>query len=100
MFEQIESSPSTVMSGTAEEVARLLRQTREQRTVAVTFSDDEQGVAAEQVMRRVMEFLPQLIRERQQETLKNLTDVFLTSLAPRRQLVSKPVHAFRPKQRP
>jgi hypothetical protein len=51
-------------------VARLLRETPDQRIVAVTFPDDDQGRAAEQVIQRVMKFLPQLIRERQQETLR------------------------------
>jgi hypothetical protein len=87
------------MSGTGQEVARLLHQTREQKTVAVRFPDDEQGRAAEQVVRQVMEFLPQLIRERQQETLNKLTDAFLVSVTPRKRLANRLVRAARPKQR-
>jgi hypothetical protein len=68
-------------------VARLLHQTPEQKTVAVRFPDDEQGRAAEQVVRQVMEFLPQLIREHQQETLNKLTDAFLESATPRKRLL-------------
>lgn len=49
----------------------------------MTFPDDEQGRAAEQVVRRVMELLPQLIRERQQETLNKLTDALLVGVTTR-----------------
>jgi len=82
MLEEISGSTSAVMSGTGREVARLLHQTPEQKTVAVTFPDDEQGRAAEQVVRQVMEFLPQLIQERQEETLKKVVNVLLTDVTP------------------
>jgi hypothetical protein len=99
MPEKIESSPSAVMSGTGWEVARLLRETPDQKIVAVTFPDDEQGRAAEQVIQRVMAFLPQLVRERQQETLKKLIDAFLSDATARRRLATSPVHPSKPKQR-
>jgi len=82
MPEGIESSASAVMSGSGRDVARLLRESADQRIVAVTFSDDEQGRAAEQVIQRLLAFLPQLIRERQQETLEKLIDAFLSGIAP------------------
>jgi len=71
----------------------------EQKTVAVTLPDDEHGRAAEQVIRRVMEFLPQLIRERQQETLNKLTDAFLVSVTPPKRLANRLVRNAKPRQR-
>lgn len=50
--------------------------------MAVTFADDEQGAAAERVIHQVVEFLPQLIQERQEDTLKKVVNVFLTDLTP------------------
>jgi len=84
------------MSGTGHEVARLLHQTPEQRKVAVTFPDGEQGRAAEQVIRRVMELLPQLIREPQQKMLKKSIEAFLASVTPRKRLATRPVRASGP----
>ena len=54
MLEEISRSTPAVMSGTGQEVARLLHQTPEQKTVAVTFPDDEHGRAAEQVVRQAL----------------------------------------------
>ena len=89
MLEEISSSTLAVMSGTGQEVARQLYRTPEQKTIAVTFSDDEKGRAAEQVVRQLMEFLPQLIRERQQETLNKLIDAFLVNVVPRKRLANR-----------
>jgi hypothetical protein len=99
MLEEIQSSASAVMSGTGQEVARQLHRTPEQRTVAVMFSDDETGRAAEQVVRHVMEFLPELIRERQQETLNRLIDAFLVSVTPPKRLANRLVPTSKPKRR-
>jgi predicted metalloprotease with PDZ domain len=99
MLEEISSSASAVMTGTGREVARQLYRTSEEKTVAVTFSDDEKGRAAEEVIRRVMEFLPQLIRERQQETLNKLIDAFLVNVTPRKRLANRLVRAARPQKR-
>jgi hypothetical protein len=46
-----------------------------------------------------MEFLPQLIRERQQQTLNKLIDAFLMSVTPRKRLANRLVRAARPKKR-
>jgi hypothetical protein len=99
MLEEIQSSASAVMSCTGQEVARLLLQTPEQRTVAVTFPNDKRGRAAERVIRQAMELLPQLIRERQQETLKKLIDAFLADVNPRKRLAKRSTRACRPRQR-
>jgi hypothetical protein len=79
---QIQKVTSAVLSGTGHEVIRLLHRSPEQRTVAVTFADDEQGVAAERVIHQVVEFLPQLIQERQEDTLKKVVNVLLTDVTP------------------
>jgi len=97
MFGEISSSISAVMSGTGQEVARLLHQAPEQKTVAVTFPDGKHGRAAEQVVRQAMEFLPQLIRERQQETINKLTDAFLVGVTPHKRLANRPERASRPR---
>ena len=73
---------SAVLSGTGREVVRQLNRSLERRTVAVTFADDEQGAAAERVIHQVVEFLPQLIQERQEETLKKVVNILLTDVAP------------------
>jgi hypothetical protein len=99
MLVEIQSSASAVMSGTGQEVARQLHRTPEQRTVAVMFSDDKNGRAAEQFVRQVMEFLPELIRERQQETLNRLIDAFLVSVTPRKRPAKRLVRAASPKTR-
>ena len=99
MLEEISNSKSAVISGTGQEVARQLYRTPEQKTIAVTFSDDEKGRAAEQVVRQLMEFLPQLIRERQQETLNKLIDAFLVSVTPRKLLANRLVRAATPQKR-
>ena len=79
---QIQKVTSAVLSGTGNEVIRLLHRSPEQRTVAVTFADDEQGVAAERVIHQVVEFLPQLIQDRQEDTLKKVVNVLLTDVTP------------------
>ena len=48
----------------------------------MTFADDEQGAAAERVIHQVVEFLPQLIQERQEETLKKMVNLLLTDVTP------------------
>ena len=73
---------SAVLSGTGRDVIRQLNRSLERRTVAVTFADDEQGAAAERVIHQVVEFLPQLIQDRQEETLKKVVNVLLADVTP------------------
>lgn len=81
---QIQNVTSAVLTGTGHDVIRQLNSAPQRRTVAVTFADDEQGVAAERVIHQVVEFLPQLIQERQEDTLKKVVNVFLTDVTPSR----------------
>jgi hypothetical protein len=79
---QIQKVRSAVLSGTGRDVIRQLNRSLERRTVAVTFADDEQGAAAERVIHQVVEFLPQLIQNRQEETLKKVVNLLLTDVTP------------------
>ena len=79
---RMHSVSSAVLSGTGRDVIRKLNRSPERRTVAVTFTDDEQGAAAERVIHQVVEFLPQLIQDRQEETLKKVVNVLLTDVTP------------------
>jgi hypothetical protein len=76
-----ERGPS-VMVGTGSEVSRMLNRMPARRTVAVTFESANEVSAAEEVYRRVGEFLPQLIRERQQDRLVKVVEAFLPDVAP------------------
>jgi hypothetical protein len=77
-------STPKIMSGTGEEVGRVLDRTPSARFVAVRIEnqDEEQAAAAENVFVRVAEFLPQLIETRQEETLKKFVDTLLPSVMP------------------
>jgi hypothetical protein len=79
---RIDKVRSSVLSGTGRDVIRQLTRSPERRTVAVTFTDDEQGAAAERVIHQVVEFLPQLIQDRQEETLKKVVNVLLSDVTP------------------
>ncbi len=71
-----------VMSGTGHDVIELLLKSPSRQTVAVIFDDDEHAAAAESLFRRVAEFLPRLIEQRQVDTLKKLVSILLTDVVP------------------
>ena len=77
-----QSATPTVMTGTGREVIQLLHRTPAQRTVAVSLPNNEQGVAAEIVFNRVVEFLPQLMEQSQQDNLKKIVSALLPDVAP------------------
>src|SRR5258707_1687109 len=79
---QIQQVTPLVMSGTGHDVIEFLHKSPNRRTVAVSFADDEQVAAAESVFQRVPEFLPQLIEQRQEDTLKKFVSIFITDVAP------------------
>jgi hypothetical protein len=79
---QIQQVTPLVMSGTARDVIELLHRSPNRRTVAVSFADDEQVAAAESVFQRVAEFLPQLIGQRQEDTLKKFVSILLPDVTP------------------
>ncbi len=79
---QIQQVTPLVMSGTGHDVIELLHKSPNRRTVAVSFADDEQVAAAESVFQRVAEFLPQLIEQRQENTLKKFISILLPDVTP------------------
>ncbi len=70
-----------VVVGTGREVSTFLRQTPTRRTVAITFENENELAAAEEVYRRVGEVLPQLIRSRWQEKLNKVVEGLLPEMA-------------------
>jgi len=70
------------MTGTGREVIQLLHRSPAQRAVAVTLPNNEQGLAAEIVLNRVIEFLPQLMEQSQQDNLKKIVSALLPDVAP------------------
>jgi hypothetical protein len=79
---QIQQVTPLVISGTGRDVIELLHKSPNRRTVAVSFADDEQVAAAESVFQRVAEFLPQLIQQRQEDTLKKFVSILLSDVTP------------------
>lgn len=77
-----QSATPTVMTGTGREVIQLLHRSPAQRTVAVSLPNNEQGLAAEIVFNRVIEFLPQLMEQSQQDNLKKIVSALLPDVAP------------------
>lgn len=73
-----------VVVGTGREVSAFLRQTPSRRTLAVTFENERELAAAEEVYRRVGEFLPELIRSRHQQKLTKVVEALLPEMAPSR----------------
>jgi hypothetical protein len=71
-----------VLVGTASEVSRRLNRSSARRALAVTFTDDdEQSAVLEDVVRKVAEFLPHIVRQRQQESLERIVGALLPEIA-------------------
>jgi hypothetical protein len=70
-----------VMVGSSREVGERLHRTNVPRALAVTFADDEQRVVFEGVFRQVTAFLPQIIRQRQSDTLERIVGALLPDIA-------------------
>jgi hypothetical protein len=79
---QLADRGPSILVGCSGEVSRALNRTPARRTVAVTFESEGEISAAEEVYRRIGEFLPQLIRERQQERLARVVEALLPDIAP------------------
>ena len=67
--------------GTGNEVSHLLLRTTARRALAVTFADDEQAVILEDVFRKIAAFLPQMVRQRQQDTVEKIVGALLPDMA-------------------
>ena len=70
-----------VMVGSSTEVSERLHRAAVPRALAVTFSDDSQQLVFEGVFRKVTAFLPQLIRQRQTDTLEKIVGALLPDIA-------------------
>jgi hypothetical protein len=70
-----------VMVGSSTEVSERLHRAVGPRALAVTFSDDSQQLVFEGVFRQVTAFLPQLIRQRQTDTLEKIVGALLPDIA-------------------
>ena len=70
-----------MMVGSTKEVSERLHRTAVPRALAVTFVDDEQRLVFEGVFRQVTAFLPQLIRQRQTDTLEKIVGALLPDIA-------------------
>jgi hypothetical protein len=70
-----------VIVGSSAEVSERLHRTSLPHALAVTFVDDKQWVIFERVFRQVTAFLPQIIRQRQTDTLEKIVDALLPNIA-------------------
>jgi len=70
-----------MMVGSTKEVSERLHRTAVPRALAVTFADDNQQFVFEGVFRQVTAFLPQLIRQRQTDTLEKIVGALLPDIA-------------------
>jgi len=70
-----------VLVGTRAEVGRRLQRSSGRRAVAITFADGEQSAAFEDVVRKVAELLPHMVRERKKEKLERIVGALLPEIA-------------------
>ena len=78
---QLQQEPPTVMVGTSSEVIQLLNRTAARRALAVTFTNDEQMHLLEQLVRRITEFFPQLLRQHQNDAVEKIINALLPEVA-------------------
>jgi hypothetical protein len=71
----------TVMVGTGPEVIQLLHRSMARRALAVTFASDDEMHLLELMIRRVTEFYPQLMRQRQHEAIDKIVSALLPEVA-------------------
>lgn len=78
---QIHQEAPTVMVGTGLEVIQLLHRSTARRALAVTFANDDEMHLLELMIRRVTEFYPQLMRQRQHEAIDKIVSALLPEVA-------------------
>ena len=71
----------TVIVGTGPEVIQLLHRSMARRALAVTFASDDEMHLLELMIRRVTEFYPQLMRQRQHEAIDKIVSALLPEVA-------------------
>jgi len=77
---QFRQTVPEITVGSSKEVSEHLCRTAIPRALAVTFADDDQRLVLEGVFRRVTAFLPQLIRQRQRDTLDQIVAALLPDI--------------------
>ncbi len=78
---QLDQEVPTVMVGTGPEVIQLLHRSTARRALAVTFANDDEMHLLELMIRRVTEFYPQLMRQRQHEAIDKIVSALLPEVA-------------------
>jgi hypothetical protein len=78
---QLDQEVPTVMVGTGPEVIKLLHRSTARRALAVTFANDDEMRLLELMIRRVTEFYPQLMRQRQHEAIDKIVSALLPEVA-------------------
>ena len=67
--------------GSGSEISKQLNRAASRRVLAVTFVDQEQMSVHEELFRKVTEFLPQIVRQRQRDTLEIIIGALLPEIA-------------------
>lgn len=78
---QISESGTKILVGTGSEVSRRLHRSSARRALAVTLADDEESAVLEDVVRKVAEFLPHIVRQRHNEALEKIVGALLPEIA-------------------
>jgi hypothetical protein len=76
------SAAPKIVVGSGREVSAILNRVPALRALAITFDNDNEQSAAEEVYRRVGEFLPQIIRNQRAVKLQEVIKALLPEMAP------------------
>jgi hypothetical protein len=77
---QLREHNTRVLVGTGNEVSQLLHRSAARRALAVTFADDDESAVMEDVVRKVTEFLPHIVRQQQKEALEKIVVALLPEI--------------------
>jgi hypothetical protein len=77
---QLREDNTRVLVGTGNEVSQLLHRSAARRALAVTFADDDESAVMEDVVRKVTEFLPHIVRQQQKEALEKIVVALLPEI--------------------
>jgi hypothetical protein len=77
---QLAKNAPEVLVGTGSEVSQRLHRYSARRALAITLPDDEQSAVFEDVVRKVTEFLPHIVRQRQKESLEKIVGALLPEI--------------------
>jgi len=71
-----------VVVGSGKEVSAFLSRAPARRALAIAFDNDQEQMAAEEVYRRIGEFLPQIIRNQREVKLQEVIKALLPEMTP------------------